>query len=84
MGLFLKKRKDDRQYNADDDTGGNGKVEGVSLFLYVNVTGEAAEAGYLRGDQNQYPRHNKYDSQKYQYLTDCRHIDPRKPPVLEW
>ncbi len=47
ISFFHKQPEDQAQHNADNDRGGDGKIEFKVVLLHGNVTGQAAEAGFL-------------------------------------
>jgi hypothetical protein len=51
-GLFAAdKDQDDREDNADDDTCGQGKIEGKVLAFVIEVTGKPPDPWYLPSQQ---------------------------------
>jgi hypothetical protein len=73
--LFLEKRKEDCQNNADDNTRCNGKVEAESLLFYHNIAGQLSNVRDFVAHQETYPHNDEDDAKNDEHFSDSRHYD---------
>jgi hypothetical protein len=82
MGLFTAdKYQDDRDDDADNDTCGQGEIEGKILALVVEVTGKATDPRYFSAQQEKasYARNDETDNKEN--LAEAGKISHRVFPL---